>query len=204
LLSVNGTAGKTGGGMWLVFSDRRLKDLHGSYDKGLSEILALQPVVFNYKVDNPQNLQSDVQEIDLVAQEVVSSGGNSESVPGFEVSWTVGEPVIATLIGGTNTLTQGFHQTKITVTAVTELLYPGMEIKVFPNPTEDYITIHFSEFIEGSRYALYDLEGRLLENKLINSPDTEIGMTKYASGQYILKLLDDSKLTLQTFKVIKR
>jgi hypothetical protein len=69
-LSVTGTAGKTGGGSWSVFSDRRLKDLHGSYDKGLSEILALQPVVFNYKADNPLDLPSDVEEIGLVAQEV--------------------------------------------------------------------------------------------------------------------------------------
>jgi hypothetical protein len=69
-LSVNGTAGKTGGGSWSVFSDRRLKDLHGSYDKGLSEILALQPVIFNYKVDNPLDLPSDQEEIGLVAQEV--------------------------------------------------------------------------------------------------------------------------------------
>ena len=69
-LSVNGTAGKTGGGSWSVFSDRRLKDLHGSYDKGLTEILALQPVVFNYKTDNPLDLPSDVKEIGLVAQDV--------------------------------------------------------------------------------------------------------------------------------------
>jgi len=70
LLSVNGSAGKTDGASWSVFSDRRLKDLHGSYDKGLSEILALQPVVFNYKANNPLDLPSDVEEIGLVAQEV--------------------------------------------------------------------------------------------------------------------------------------
>lgn len=70
LLSVNGTAGKTDGGSWSVFSDRRLKDLHGSYDKGLTEILALQPVLFNYKANNPLDLPSDVEEIGLVAQEV--------------------------------------------------------------------------------------------------------------------------------------
>jgi hypothetical protein len=69
-LSVNGTASKTGGGLWSVFSDRRLKDLHGSYDKGLTEILALQPVVFNYKAGNPLDLPSDVEEIGLVAQDV--------------------------------------------------------------------------------------------------------------------------------------
>lgn len=70
LLSVNGTAGKTGGGMWSVFSDRRLKDMHGEYDKGLSEIIALRPVKFNYKADNPLGLDNECEEIGLIAQEV--------------------------------------------------------------------------------------------------------------------------------------
>jgi hypothetical protein len=82
-------------------------------------------------------------------------------------------------------------------------LFPGLEIKVFPNPTPDIITIHFSEYIEGSRYWLYDLTGRVVENKLINSTDTEINMERYASGQYILKLTNKSRQTIQTFQVVK-
>jgi hypothetical protein len=70
-LSVNGNASKSSGGTtWAIFSDRRLKDLHGNYNKGLSEIVALQPVVFNYKVDNPLDLPSDNEEVGLIAQEV--------------------------------------------------------------------------------------------------------------------------------------
>ena len=137
------------------------------------------------------------------AQEVVSSNGDSQSAAGYEVSWTVGEAVIATMIGGTNTLTQGFHQTRITVTAVSDLLYPGLEIKVFPNPTQDFITIQFSEYVEGSKYSLYDFTGRLIENRLINSADTEIDLKKYASGQYILKLTNKSRQPIQTFQIIK-
>ena len=137
------------------------------------------------------------------AQEVVSSNGDTQSAAGYEVSWTVGEAVVATLIGGSNTLTQGFHQAKLTITAVSELLFPGLEIRVFPNPTQDFITIHFSEYVEDSRYSLYDFTGKLLENKLISSDDTEINMSKYASGQYILKLTNKSRQTIQTFKIIK-
>ena len=137
------------------------------------------------------------------AQQVVSSNGDSKSVAGYEVSWTVGESVVATLIGGSNTLTQGFQQTRLTVTAVTDLLYPGLEIKVFPNPTQEFITIRFSEYIEDTRYSLYDLRGKLIENKLINAADTEIDLKKYASGQYILKLTDKSRQPIQTFQIIK-
>jgi len=69
-LVVNGEAAKTGGGTWSNYSDIRLKNILGDYDKGLTEILALQPVVFNYKVDNPLDLPSDNEEIGLIAQEV--------------------------------------------------------------------------------------------------------------------------------------
>jgi hypothetical protein len=137
------------------------------------------------------------------AQQVVSTNGDSQSAAGYEVSWTVGEAVIETLVGSSTTLTQGFQQTKLTITAVSELLIPGLEIKVFPNPTQDFITVHFSEYIEGSRYFIYDLTGKLLENKLINSADTEIDLKKYASGQYILKLTNKSRQPIQTFQVIK-
>ena len=137
------------------------------------------------------------------AQQVVSSNGDSKSAAGVEVSWTLGEAVIETLISGSNTLTQGFHQTKITITALSEILFPGLDIKVFPNPTPEIITIQFSEYMEGSRYWLYDLRGKLLENKLISSADMEINMKNYASGQYILKLTNKSRQSIQTFQIIK-
>ena len=137
------------------------------------------------------------------AQQVVSSNGDSQSAAGVEVSWTIGETVIETFVSDANTLTQGFHQTKITITAVSGILYPGLDIKVFPNPTPDIITIQFSEYVEGSRFWLYDLRGKLLENKLISSADTEINMKNYASGQYILKLTNKSRQPIQTFQIIK-
>jgi hypothetical protein len=136
-------------------------------------------------------------------QEVVSCNGDSKSGAGVEVSWTVGEAEIETLVSSSNVLTQGFHQTRLTVTAVSEILFPGLEIKVFPNPTPDIITIQFSEFIDGSRYWLYDMSGKVMENKLINSADTEISMKNYASGQYILKLTNKSRRVIQTFQVVK-
>lgn len=137
------------------------------------------------------------------AQQVVSSSGDSQSAAGVEVSWTLGEAVIETLFGGSSTLTQGFQQPKVTIISVGEISIPGLEIKVFPNPTQEFITIRFSEYIEDTRYALYDLRGKLIENKLINSADTEIDLKRYASGQYILKLTNKSQQPIQTFQVVK-
>jgi hypothetical protein len=68
---VEGLAAKTAGGStWATLSDGRLKDIKADYHKGLPEIMALRPVVFNYKKDNPRNFPSDQRNVGFVAQEV--------------------------------------------------------------------------------------------------------------------------------------
>ncbi len=69
-LEVTGTASKTGGGSWSVLSDERLKDVHGTYDRGLEDILKLNPITFSYKEGNDMNLPSDTEEIGFIAQDV--------------------------------------------------------------------------------------------------------------------------------------
>jgi hypothetical protein len=69
-LVVNGTAAKTGGGSWTVLSDTRSKNLLGNYDRGLNEIIQLQPVRFTYRPDNLRHLDAEEEQIGFVAQDV--------------------------------------------------------------------------------------------------------------------------------------
>ena len=69
-LVVVGTASKTGGGSWSVYSDSRLKNVKGNYTKGLDEITALNPVYYSYKPGNALDLPSDNQYVGFVAQDV--------------------------------------------------------------------------------------------------------------------------------------
>ncbi len=70
-LSVQGDADKSAGGTsWGVFSDERLKNIKGSYSRGLSAVMGLRPVRFSYKKDNALNLQSDTEIIGFSAQEL--------------------------------------------------------------------------------------------------------------------------------------
>ncbi len=139
----------------------------------------------------------------LQAQKVISANGGTATAAGTEVSWTIGEPITATVSDGTTTLTQGFHQAKLTVTVVNEIQITGVEIKVYPNPTSDYVTVHFSKEVEKPTYRLFDLSGRLIEQKSIETTDAKIDMTGYAGGSYVLKL-NSGQQPLQTFKIIKR
>jgi hypothetical protein len=69
-LYCNGSAAKPGGGSWSNPSDRNLKNINGNFTRGLSEILQLSPVAYNYKVNNTMELPSDKEYIGLIAQEV--------------------------------------------------------------------------------------------------------------------------------------
>lgn len=68
---VGGSAAKSvGGASWSVYSDIRLKDIQGTYTKGLKEVEALTPIVYSYKKDNALGLQSDSPSVGFAAQEV--------------------------------------------------------------------------------------------------------------------------------------
>lgn len=69
-LVVNGTAAKTGGGSWSNLSDRRLKNIKGDYTRGLEEVIALRPVRFTYREDNPLGLNSSEEQVGFIAQDV--------------------------------------------------------------------------------------------------------------------------------------
>jgi hypothetical protein len=136
-------------------------------------------------------------------QTVISANGGTAIAAGTQVSWTIGEPVIATVSNSNNTVTQGFQQSKLTVTAINEIQFSDVEIKVYPNPTSDYVTVHFSKILENPGYLLFDLSGKLLVQKNIESTDMNIDMNRYSGGSYILKLRNNRQ-PLQSFKIIKR
>jgi hypothetical protein len=71
MLHVVGNAYKTEGGTaWATSSDIRLKDVLGNYEKGLNEIISLQPVRYIYKKDNPRKIDSSTEQVGFVAQDV--------------------------------------------------------------------------------------------------------------------------------------
>jgi len=70
LLSVNGTAGKPGGGSWSVFSDERLKNIKGPFNSGLKAVMQLQPIRYEYKPANALGIKLGGQQIGFTAQAV--------------------------------------------------------------------------------------------------------------------------------------
>lgn len=140
----------------------------------------------------------------LCAQEVVSSAGATQEAAGYEVNWTLGEPVIETFSSVSNILTQGFHQTKLVITAIGEPEIMASELKVYPNPTSDFFIIHFSSELKDKHYSLFDMTGKMLELNSILETDTKINVRKLASGTYLLHIGANKTNLIQSFKIVKK
>lgn len=78
-------------------------------------------------------------------------------------------------------------------------------IKVFPNPTNDIITIQSALSIENATVAVYDVMGRVLTNKAsTNTIDTNrinVDISKFSSGAYFLTINNGSRQS--TKRIIK-
>lgn len=73
-------------------------------------------------------------------------------------------------------------------------------IKVYPNPTQDFINI--SNDKEISKIALIDLSGKQVLNKSVNSKNEKLNISHLPKGIYILKVESNGKE--KSFKVIKK
>ncbi len=140
----------------------------------------------------------------LFAQEVTSSAGNYTEAGGVQLSWTLGEPVIETVTNGNTILTQGFHQTNLTVTAIGQLQAADMSLKVYPNPTSDFIKIELENETGPINYSLFDLNGKLIFQDIITDINAKIPMSNYETGVYFLEVSNKNKRVLQTFKIVKQ
>ena len=137
------------------------------------------------------------------AQQVISSSGNAFKNSAGSLSFTVGELVIDTKNTGLTTITQGFHQTKLTITAINVIREQKFSISVFPNPTNSFVNLKIEKGeIRDAEFTLFDLQGRVLSNRKIESTNTEVSFSGYNSGNYLLKVIQNGK-EIQTFKIVK-
>lgn len=137
------------------------------------------------------------------AQEIVANSGSHFTTNQKQISWTIGEPVITTFSNENFHLTQGFHQTKIMVTAVNQISELTANILAYPNPTSDVLKVKIDNAEQqGLHCILYSTDGRMMFQKQIESSISEIPMHSYVSATYFLKVFDSDK-ALKIFKIIK-
>lgn len=138
------------------------------------------------------------------AQEVIASTGNHFQNNQMQISWTLGESVIKTVSNSSTQLTQGFQQSQLIVTDISENPLVNASILVYPNPTINQLHLKTDKLDNQKlHFSLFSMDGSLLLRKPMVSNLTEIQMSAYAPATYILRV-STANNTLKTFKIIKK
>lgn len=138
----------------------------------------------------------------VTAQQVHTTGGGYHANPTTAISYTIGEPVIATATTASTMLTQGFQQPWADITTVVdEPQAEGPSINVYPNPVRHTLHIALDTDVIDHRYALHDAAGKLVTEGRIGSTITDLDMETYASGSYVLRVLGPKDNSVRSFKI---
>ena len=139
----------------------------------------------------------------IIAQQAVVTGGNFHQNSQGSISWGLGETVIETFKQDNIIVTQGFQQSKLTITSIDN---PDSEFNIiaFPNPANDFVYLRIeSSELEGVHYAVYDINGRMLTKQNFSSDLEKISFVDLKSGLYFIKVIHKEK-ELKNFKIIKK
>jgi hypothetical protein len=139
------------------------------------------------------------------AQQTISTAGGEETGTGGTISYSIGQVAYSNFSDITGTIYEGVQQPyEIYVMPTGEDKYGiSPELSVYPNPTADYLFLKVKDYKLGNLfYQLYDLNGRLLENKKLESDETFISTDNLARSVYFLKVTDNDT-EVKTFKIIK-
>lgn len=140
------------------------------------------------------------------AQQSTHTAGGDASGSTGSVAYSVGQTVYHTQNNASNSIAAGVQQ-PYEISVVTEnkhesVLY--MNVQVFPNPSSQSIQLNVGEIkLNNISYQLTDMEGKLLENKMISTSVTEIDIQAYASSCFFVQVLSEGQ-HIKTFKIIKK
>lgn len=153
-------------------------------------------------------LSQNIQSIANDTMETFNASGEDASGDFGSVTYSIGQ-VFYTQIGESNfNVAQGIQQGEFNQTLAVEenSVEPKAEIFIFPNPTTDFVIVNIegNEFENGPRsYQLYDFQGRLIKQNIINENETKIDLNDLSSSLYLLNVYANNKI-LKTFKIIKK
>lgn len=141
----------------------------------------------------------------LHAQEGLPTAGGNASGSGGTVSFSVGQINYTTSTSTSGSVAAGVQQPyEISIIiGIEQTNEVDLYYSVYPNPAIDEITLKVEKGdLSNMSYQLYDINGKLLENKILTERETTIVMKNLLPATYFLRVsLNDNEMKL--FKIIK-
>jgi hypothetical protein len=152
----------------------------------------------------------------IQAQETIPASGGEATGSGGSLSYSVGQIVYSVNTGANGSVGQGIQQPfEISVVSgIKEQSGISLILSVYPNPASDFLTLRIENpEKENLTYSLLDINGKLLENKIITGNETEIDMNRLIPSTYFLKIIvqtmhassqNAAHQEIKSFKIIKK
>jgi hypothetical protein len=140
----------------------------------------------------------------VFAQESANaSGGDALGSGGGTVAYSIGQTVYTYESGTNGNTSQGVQQPyEIYSVGIDEDL-STISLITYPNPTSDYLVLEFAEYVnEKMEYHLIDLEGKIILSHSIINALTQVDLSAYPKGVYLIKVIKELKV-IKSFKIIK-
>ena len=141
---------------------------------------------------------------EIKGQETVPATGGDASGTGGSSSYTVGQIVYTTNTATSGSIAQGVQQPyEISTSLGIDVTEINLELIAYPNPTNNTLTLKIGNYdMEKLTYQLYDIQGKLLENKPVVNSSTTITMQNLPVSTYLLNIQDNRSL-IKTFRIVK-
>ena len=142
----------------------------------------------------------------LQAQTSVNATGGDALGSGGSASYSVGQVAYQTHTRTSGSVSEGVQQPfEISVvTGIEEAKDIFLNVSAYPNPTTDYLELKVENLqLSELSYKLYDISGKVYQNKEIGNSITKIEMQNLPQGIYFIKVIDTKNKEVKTFKIIK-
>ena len=151
-----------------------------------------------------------------IAQQTVPASGGKASGSGGSVSYSVGQLFYNIHTGTSGSVAEGVQQPwEISVvTGIPEAEGIDLILSAFPNPATDFLILRVENYdYQNLSYQLFDVNGRLIVNKQLESNQVRIDMTGLVYGVYFLRVyskdvtdrtgISRPPQEVKTFKIVK-
>ena len=145
----------------------------------------------------------------LQAQESINATGGNASGSGGSVIYSVGQVAYQIHTGTNGSVADGVQQPyEISgVTGFEEIKCINLSVLAYPNPATDFLQLKVDASttlsIREMQYQLYDMQGKLLQNKKLTGTETQIDMSNYVPSTYFVKVISKNQSIIE-FKIIKQ
>lgn len=136
-----------------------------------------------------------------ISSSIIGASGTGFSNSESSISYTIGEPIIASYSQDDIILTQGFQQGTYTITRIDREEKIEMAISVYPNPTSRFVNIVYND--EPYSCLLFDMSGRIIRREDAINGSLSIDLSSYSDGSYILNVVNENGKQIAKYKIVK-